>query len=347
MITSRPFGTMPDGRPVTCYRLTGGPKAYADVLDYGGTVQAIVVPDQNGTPVDVVLGYDDLDGYRTGTCFFGATVGRHANRIGGAAFTLGGNTYTLEKNAGPNNLHGGPEGFDRRLFSGEIDGDKLKLRLTSPHMDQGFPGELRLTVTFTFSPENELTIRYEAVCDRDTVVNLTNHSYFDLSGGRNPMGQLLRLDADRFCEGDENTLPTGRLLEVEGTPFDFREEKPVGRDLHTVTPQLTSRPSPRRVCPSSRQARPHGSSTIPVPKTGSASTSAVSAASPSAPGRRSSRKAAASWKKVIASRIPWARSAPPKPPRRSAPTPSSLRRRASGSWASRKARTVGKAAERK
>ena len=239
MITSRPFGTMPDGRPVTCYRLTGGPKAYADILDYGGTVQALVVPDQNGAPVDVVLGYDDLDGYRSGTCFFGATVGRHANRIGGAAFTLGGNTYTLGKNSGPNNLHGGPEGFDRRLFSGEIDGDRLKLRLTSPHMDQGFPGELQLTVTFTFSPENELTIRYEAVCDRDTVVNLTNHSYFDLSGGRNPMGQLLRLDADRFCEGDENTLPTGRLLEVEGTPFDFREEKPVGRDLHTVTPQLT------------------------------------------------------------------------------------------------------------
>ena len=238
MITSRPFGALPDGRSVTCYRLSGGKNAYVDVLDYGGTIRSIVVPDRNGGPTDVVLGYDDIEGYLSGTCFFGATVGRHANRIGGGAFTLDGVTYLLAKNDGPNHLHGGPEGFDRKLFSGETDGDSLKLRLRSPHMDQGFPGELRLTVTFTFSRENRLTIHYEAVCDRNTVVNLTNHSYFDLSGGRDPMGQLLRLDASRFCESDENTLPTGRLLDVEGTPFDFRQEKPIGRDLRTDTPQL-------------------------------------------------------------------------------------------------------------
>jgi len=238
MITSRQFGTLPDGRAVTCFRLSGGPGAFAEILDYGGTIRAIVVPDQEGKPTDVVLGYDDLEGYLNGTCFFGATVGRHANRIGNAAFTLNGTTYALAKNNGPNNLHGGPEGFDRKLFAGEIDGDSLHLRLTSPHMDQGFPGELRLTVTFRFSPENVLSIHYEAVCDRDTVANFTNHSYFDLSGGRNPMGQLLWLDAEQFCEGDENTLPTGRLLNVEGTPFDFRTAKTVGRDVAQEDPQL-------------------------------------------------------------------------------------------------------------
>ena len=239
MITSYPFGALADGRPVTRFRLSGGRGAYVDILDYGGTIQSIVVPDRDGALTDVVLGYDSIEGYVQGTCFFGATVGRHANRIGGGAFTLNGVTWQVAKNDGPNHLHGGPEGFDRKLFTGEIAGDSLKLHLTSPHMDQGFPGELRLTVTFSFSEENVLTIRYEAVSDRDTVVNLTNHSYFDLSGGRDPMGQLLRLEAARFCEGDENTLPTGRLLEVEGTPFDFRQEKPVGRDLHTDTPQLT------------------------------------------------------------------------------------------------------------
>ena len=239
MITARDFGILPDGRKVTCYRLTGGDDAFAEVLDYGGTIRSVVVPDREGKPVEVVLGYDDLQGYIEGTCFFGATVGRHANRIGNAAFTLNGRTYSLAKNNGPNNLHGGPEGFDRRLFTGEVIGDRLRLSLVSPHMDQGFPGELRLTVTFRFSSENALSIRYEAVCDQDTVANFTNHSYFDLSGGVSPMGQLLRLDADRFCEGDKNTLPTGHLLDVAGTPFDFRTEKPVGRDVDADDIQLT------------------------------------------------------------------------------------------------------------
>ena len=239
MITSSKFGTLPDGRAVTCYRLTGGPGAYAEVLDYGGTVRSIVVPDKERTPTDVVLGYDNLQGYMEGSCYLGATIGRNGNRIKNAEFTLNGRTYCLAKNDGVNNLHSGPDGYERRLFRGEIDGDSLKLHLVSPDMDQGFPGELQLTVTFTFSPENVLSIRYEAVCDKDTVVNLTNHSYFDLSGGRDSMGQILRLDADRFCEGDESTLPTGRLLDVAGTPFDFRTEKPLGRDVDAKNLQLT------------------------------------------------------------------------------------------------------------
>ena len=238
MITSRPYGTLPTGETVTCYRLPGGDGAFAEILDYGGTIRSVAVPDREGFPVEVTLGRPDLDAYRTlGGCL-GATVGRHANRIGGAAFTLNGVTYPLAANNGPNHLHGGPVGFNRRLFRGEIQGDSLRLHLTSPHMDQGFPGELRLTVTFTFSEDNALTIRYQAETDRDTVVNLTNHSYFDLSGGKDPMGQLLRIDAEQFTENDENTLPTGRILPVAGTAFDFREEKPVGRDLGRDEVQL-------------------------------------------------------------------------------------------------------------
>lgn len=238
MITSHPFGTLSDGTPVTRYRLSGGKHAHVDILDYGATVQSLVVPDRCGRPTDVVLGYDDARGYETGQVYFGATIGRHANRIGGGVFTLNGVTYTLAQNNGPNHSHGGPIGFDRRLFDAEIAGDQLILRLVSPDGDQGYPGTLSLAVTFSFSRGNALTIRYEATTDRDTVVNLTNHSYFDLSGGIAPMGQLLRLDADYFTENDENTLPTGRILPVAGTAFDFTAEKPVGRDIESGEEQL-------------------------------------------------------------------------------------------------------------
>ncbi len=238
MITAQPFGALRDGTPVTRYRLSGGKNAYVDILDYGATIQSIVVPDQNGTPTDVVLGYDEIDGYERGTLYFGATVGRHANRIGGGAFFLNGQTYSLEKNSGPNHLHGGSRGYDKRMFSAEIQGDALALSLCSPDGDQGYPGRLSLTVTFSFSPENALTIHYHAVSDRDTVVNLTNHSYFDLSAGSNPIGQLLKLDADFFTENDENTLPTGVISPVDGTPFDFRREKPIGQDLDQLHQQL-------------------------------------------------------------------------------------------------------------
>ena len=237
MIAASAFGALSDGTPVTRYRL-GDEAAHVDILDYGATIQSLVVPDRDGVPTDVVLGYNDIKGYETGTCFFGATVGRHANRIGGGAFTLNGKTYSLAKNSGPNHLHGGPEGFDRRMFQAELLGDTLKLSLVSPDGDQGYPGALRLSVYFSFSEDMALTIRYEAVSDQDTVVNLTNHSYFDLSGGRNPRGQLLTLDADEYTENDENTLPTGVISPVAGTPFDFRQEKPVGQDLDAMNQQL-------------------------------------------------------------------------------------------------------------
>ena len=238
MITSHPFGNLPDGRAVTCYRLAGGADSFVEVLDYGATIRAIVVPDRAGNPTDVVLGFDTPGEYQASDTYFGAIVGRHANRIGGGTFTLNGETYALAINNGPNHLHGGLDGFDNRFFSVEILGDTLKMHLVSPHGDQGYPGTLTLTVSVTFSEENALTIRYEAVTDRDTVVNLTNHSYFDLSGGKDSLGQLLTIDADHYTENDENTLPTGAVLSVADTPFDFRTEKTVGRDNQADHPQI-------------------------------------------------------------------------------------------------------------
>ena len=237
MIQKRPFGTLPDGTNVTCYRLSRG-SAYADVLDFGATLHSLVIPDRGGKPVDVVLGYDTAAEYLAGDKCFGALVGRHANRIGGGTFTLNGTVYTLPRNDGPNNLHSGPNFYHHRMYDAEISGDSLRLRLISPEGDQGFPGTLEVTFIYRFTGEKTMNIQMEAVSDRDTLVNFTGHSYFDLSGGIAPMAQLLRLDADSFCENDENTLPTGTLLSVEHTPFDFRREKPVGRDLSQPSEQL-------------------------------------------------------------------------------------------------------------
>ena len=206
------------------------------VSDLGATLVSLQYKGQ-----ERVIGYETPEDYLASNDFLGATVGRYANRIAGAAFTLDGKRYTLTANEGRNQLHGGTAGLlhNKRRWEAAIEGESLRFSLLSPAGDNGFPGEIKETVRYSLSGATTLRLDFEGECDAATHFAPTNHSYFDLSGGRNPMGQLLRLDADRFCEGDENTLPTGRLLEVEGTPFDFREEKPVGRDLHTVTPQLT------------------------------------------------------------------------------------------------------------
>ena len=237
MITAEPFGVLSDGTPVTRYRLPGGEDAWVDILDYGAAIQSLVLPDQDGNPVDVVLGFDTPEGYETTGGCLGAIVGRHANRIGGGRFTLNGRTWELEKNNGPNHLHGGSSGYHRRMFSAEIREDTLVLTLHSPDGDQGYPGNLELRALYRFE-DYVLSLELQAVSDQDTVVNLTNHSYFDLSGGTDPMGQRLFLASEQFCENDENTLPTGALLYVLHTPFDFRQEKTVGQDLDREHPQL-------------------------------------------------------------------------------------------------------------
>lgn len=236
-ITSEAFGCTREGRAVTRWTMENDAGMTVRVLDYGGTIQSIVVPDRDGNPVDVVLGYDDLAGYEAGSCWFGAFIGRYANRIKNAAFSLNGKKYALPKNDGANHLHGT---YNYRVFDAAAEGDALVLRYVSPDGEEGFPGTLTVTVTYTLTDDNALRLDYRAVTDADTVVNLTNHSYFNLSGAGSGdvLGHRLQLDASRFTEADAQTLPTGRIRSVEGTALDFRAEKTIGKDLDDEDPLL-------------------------------------------------------------------------------------------------------------
>lgn len=236
-ITSRPFGITRDGQAVTCFTLRNDAGMTVELLDWGCVVRSIVVPDRNGVPTDVVLGYDDLSGYESGSCFFGAFVGRYANRIKGAAFSLNGREYRLEKNDGANHLHGI---YCTSLFTAQTGCDTVTFRRRSPDGEEGYPGALDVEVRYTLTKENELKIQYTARAEGDTVVNLTNHSYFNLAGqGRgNVMDHRLQLSCDRFTEGDAETLPTGRVLPAEGTVMDFRTPRLLGEGLCGKDPQL-------------------------------------------------------------------------------------------------------------
>lgn len=234
-ITGKPFGITRDGQPVTCYTLRNSAGMTVEVLDWGCVIRSILVPDRDGVPTDVVLGYDDLAGYEAGTCFFGAFVGRYANRIKGAAFDLNGKTYHLEKNDGSNHLHGV---YCTSVFAAEPVKDGIILRRRSPDGEEGYPGALEVEVRYTLTEENELKLQYTARAEGDTVVNLTNHSYFNLAGQGDILDHCLQLTCDRFTEGDRETLPTGRILPVEGTPMDFRMPRLLGEGLGGNNPQL-------------------------------------------------------------------------------------------------------------
>lgn len=196
------------------------------LITLGASVQALTVPDRNGDPVDICLGYDDAAGYEAGGDFLGATIGRYANRIGGAKFSLGGREYRLTANEGKNQLHGG-RGFDKRVFECFADSTQAEFSRLSPHGEEGFPGDLSVSVTYVLG-DGELRMTYRAETDRDTVVNLTNHTYFNLSGGGSVAGHILRINSDAVTEPDAELIPTGRIIPVEGTRFDFRTPKPVG-----------------------------------------------------------------------------------------------------------------------
>ncbi len=228
------FGYLADGREVSLYTIACGALC-AKITDLGATLVKLFVPDREGKAEDVVLGFDSPEGYLTSTAYFGATVGRNANRIGKAAFSMGGRTYPLPVNDGPcNSLHSGPDGYHKRLWQvTEHDAFHITFRLESPHMDQGFPGNAVILVTYTVDASG-LRIRYDAISDRDTVFNLTNHSYFNMAGHRHPekaMKQILCLPARHFVRADAESIPTGELTDVDGTPMDFRRPKPVGQDL--------------------------------------------------------------------------------------------------------------------
>lgn len=229
------FGQLPDGTQATLYTISCG-GITASVTDYGAHLVSLLVPDKDGRTADVVLGYDDADGYRTGNgAFLGAVVGRSANRIAGSSFMLNGWDVKLTPNESLNNLHSGPNCYYQRMWQvEEYSENAIQLRLDSPHGDQGFPGNAVIRVTYSLDTQGGLHILYDGICDRDTVFNLTNHSYFNLAGQDHPeaaMDQVLCIPGRFFCPDDAQNIPTGELRPVEGTPVDFRIPKPIGQDI--------------------------------------------------------------------------------------------------------------------
>jgi len=242
-ITKESFGTA-DGKDVYLYTLTNANGMQVKITNYGGTVTSIIVPDRKGKMADVVLGFDNLDDYIRKSPYFGCIVGRYGNRIANGKFTLDGKEYTLAQNNGQNNLHGGVKGFDKVVWDAKPvkgnDSVGLKLTYLSKDGEEGFPGNLDVTVTYTLTNDNELKIENRATTDKTTVVNMTHHSYFNLKGqGEGDiLDHVLTLNADKFTPVNENLIPTGELADVKGTPMDFTSPTPVGERIDADYEQL-------------------------------------------------------------------------------------------------------------
>ncbi|QNJ99769.1 galactose mutarotase [Dyella telluris] len=239
------FGTMPDGTKVDAVVLSNAHGMQARILALGASVQSVTTPDRNGKGANIALGYATLDGYLSKPQYFGATVGRYANRIAKGRFSLDGHTYNVPVNDGANSLHGGTRGFDKVLWTiGEVkhDGDKASVTLShvSPDGDMGYPGKLTVSVVYALDEKNQLSIDYRATTDKPTIVNLSNHAYWNLSGegSGSVMDDLLTIAGDAYLPVDAGSIPTGEVRKVAGTPFDFRQAKPIGRDIRTNDPQL-------------------------------------------------------------------------------------------------------------
>ena len=243
-VTAASFGTTPDGIGVDVFRLMNANGIEVRIITYGGAVASLSVPDRHGRFDDIVAGFDDLDGYLTRSPFFGAVIGRYANRIADARFTLNGREFQLTANDGKNHLHGGRRGFDKRVWMGtalERDGSSgVALSRVSVDGEEGYPGTLNVTVVYLLTPRDELTIEYTATTDQATPINLTNHSYFNLAGqGRGDILQhLLTIDADRYTPTDETQIPTGERAAVEGTPFDFQTTTAIGARIDADDVQI-------------------------------------------------------------------------------------------------------------
>ena len=229
------FGATKNGEKASCYVLKNSKGMEAVVSDFGASLLKLYVPDKDGKTQDVVLGYETLEDYENGGDSLGATVGRVANRIGMAEFELNGKTYELTKNEnGKNTLHGGIDFYNKRMWDvKEEDDTHVVFALVSPDGDQGFPGEVKIEVSYTITEENELKIHYHAIPDQDTLLNMTNHSYFNLSGHASGTAWNAKvwIDADAFTETDAELIPTGTVVPVEGTPMDFRKEKVVEKEI--------------------------------------------------------------------------------------------------------------------
>ena len=243
-ITKRNFGKMEDGREVHIFKLSNSNGVGVEITNFGGIIVSISVPDRNGEVKDIALGFDELHDYLHRNMYFGALIGRYANRIEDGVFELNGVEYHLAKNDGENHLHGGLVGYDKVLWDAEIineeDKECLQLTYISKDGEENYPGNLNVKVIYSLSEENELGIDYYAVSDQDTIVNLSNHSYFNLLGhdAGDIRGHELKLYADQFTAIDENCLTTGEIVNVKGTPFDFTERSPIGPGLNSQDEQI-------------------------------------------------------------------------------------------------------------
>ncbi|MDF2542991.1 MAG: mro [Herbinix sp.] len=236
-ISQKSFGKTKRGEEATLYTITNKNGMSVSFTDYGANIVSIIVPDSKGNMGDVVLGYDKIVGYEDNAPGFGSFIGRHANRIGDAKFELNGKVYELEKNNGKNNLHGGFVGYNKFIYETEVfeEEDLAGIEFTrlSPHMEQGFPGNLDISVTYSLTEANELVIEYLAVSDKDTLVNLTNHSYFNLAGHDSGtiLDQKVWINANQFTPTTDDLIPTGEIRDVTGTPMDFRNLKKIGQEI--------------------------------------------------------------------------------------------------------------------
>jgi aldose 1-epimerase len=243
-INVKPFGKLADGQKVSLYTLTNKNGAVTTISNYGGTVTSLMMPDRNGKVADVVLGFSSLDKYVKDSPYFGALIGRYGNRIAKGEFSLDGKNYKLATNNIGNALHGGLKGFDKVVWEATpkvtAQGPSLKLTYTSKDGEEGYPGTLKVTATYTLTNKNELKLVYRATTDKDTVVNLTHHSYFNLAGQGNGtiLDHVLTLKASHYTPVDKTLIPTGKVATVQGTPFDFRKPTSIGARIDEKDEQL-------------------------------------------------------------------------------------------------------------
>ena len=245
-VTSEPFGVTPDGQEVEIFTLRNANGIEVRAITYGGIIVSLRTPDRDGHFDDIVLGYDDLEGYLTETPYFGAIIGRYGNRIAGGSFTLDGESYDLATNNGPNHLHGGVRGFDKVVWGAESfvgqDGVGVVFRYASPDGEEGYPGTLEARVTYTLTDDDLLVIDYHATTDRATPVNLTQHTYFNLAGDGSGdiLAHEIQLDASNYTPVDSTLIPTGEIASVAGTPFDFTTPAAIGEHIGQADQQLVN-----------------------------------------------------------------------------------------------------------
>ena len=232
-IATTNFGKTKDGAAVTRYTITNKNGLSVSAIDYGANIVSLMVPDKNGILEDIVLGFDDVAGYEVNGCFFGAFIGRHGNRIGQAKFELNGKTYELEKNDGANNLHGGTPGYHQVMYQASTTDNSVTFSRVSPDMEQGYPGNLDISLTYTLTDDDELKLDYVTKSDQDTLCNLTNHSYFNLKGhkGGEITDHIVTIKANGFTGTSDDLIPDGSIVDVTDTPMDFRKPRRVADDI--------------------------------------------------------------------------------------------------------------------